>query len=391
MLARTASVIALAFAMLASPLARAADKAPDDVLKEKGLTKVNFTYLLPDDAKLAESLRQMRLAKKTLDDDTKKRVDLEKKIKMAKGSIATWEFEFRNLNEKLAGAKDVFENNKIVGQLNALQSKIKEGTQIQKDWEGELRKTGESRDAYVGVVLETSEKLETLQKQYDAINADPDVKAAVAAINEKARPKIKIGPSPEMVQNLAFVRQQRQGINSAVVKVNNEGNVPHVDVTFNGKVTRSLVLDSGASVVSLTADTAKALGMTPGPNDPTMRLQLADGKVVEAKQMVIKSVRVGQFVVENVDCAVLPESLIAADNLLGGSFLRNFVYKLDPEAGELHMSQVGGKVNPLDPKAGNPAGGGPGNKKPAPAAGAGGDEMGRKPAAAGAKPKNPLE
>jgi hypothetical protein len=79
--------------------------------------------------------------------------------------------------------------------------------------------------------------------------------------------------------------------------------------------------------------------------------------------MMIKSVRVGQFTVENVECAVLPESLVAAENLLGGSFLQNFVYKLDPVAGELHMSQVGGKINPLDPKAaGTPA------KKPGDAA-----------------------
>jgi predicted aspartyl protease len=38
-----------------------------------------------------------------------------------------------------------------------------------------------------------------------------------------------------------------------------QGHVPHVDVIFNGKVTRSLVLDSGASVIALTADLAKAL------------------------------------------------------------------------------------------------------------------------------------
>src|SRR5205807_3807882 len=87
-------------------------------------------------------------------------------------------------------------------------------------------------------------------------------------------------------------------------------------------------------------------------------MQLADGKVVEARHMVLKSVRVGQFTVENVDCAVLPETLVAADNLLGGSFLRNFVYKLDPQAGELHLSQIGGK-----PDAGK-AGGNPLDKKP---------------------------
>jgi clan AA aspartic protease (TIGR02281 family) len=130
-------------------------------------------------------------------------------------------------------------------------------------------------------------------------------------------------------------------VTSAVVKVENEGNVPHVDVTLNGTLTRSMVLDSGASFVALTADTAKQIGLVPGPNDIKIKLTLADGKVVEAHQMMLKSVRVGSFIVDNVECAVMPASLIAADNLLGGTFLRNFVYKLDPVAGELHMSQVG--------------------------------------------------
>ena len=35
------------------------------------------------------------------------------------------------------------------------------------------------------------------------------------------------------------------------------------------------------------------------------------------------------------DGASLPEELVAAQPLLGGSFLRNFIYKLDPDAGEL--------------------------------------------------------
>ena len=91
--------------------------------------------------------------------------------------------------------------------------------------------------------------------------------------------------------------------------------------------------------------------------------------------MVIKSVRVGQFTVENVDCAVLPGDLVAADNLLGGSFLKNFIYKIDPQAGELHLSQIGGKTPPggtastpdKKPAAGSdskPTGSNPLDKKP---------------------------
>src|SRR5205814_3244681 len=127
-------------------------------LKEKGLTKVGITYLLEGDIKLPESLRVMRLAKKTLDDDTKKRVQLENQIKMAKGAIATREFESRDLSEKLSRVKprDAFENNKIVGRLNVLQSEMKEAMQYKDDREGELKKTNESRESYVNTVMDLS-------------------------------------------------------------------------------------------------------------------------------------------------------------------------------------------------------------------------------------------
>ena len=86
-----------------------------------------------------------------------------------------------------------------------------------------------------------------------------------------------------------------------------ENHIPMVEVTLNGKVTRTMILDSGGSTVAVPADLAKELEMVPGPNDPTIRLQLADGKIVEGKQMMLKSVRVGTFTIENVECAVLPE------------------------------------------------------------------------------------
>jgi predicted aspartyl protease len=80
--------------------------------------------------------------------------------------------------------------------------------------------------------------------------------------------------------------------------------------------------------------------MVPGPADPTIQLTMADGKVVEGKYMVLKSVKVGQFTVHDVDCVVLPKSLVAADPLLGGSFLNNFIVKIDPVAKELHLAAI---------------------------------------------------
>jgi len=329
-------------ASLIAGTARGEDAKPEEVMTAKGLTKTGVFYVLKEDAAIGEDLRKFRLAKTAYDTDTKKRLECENKIKMAKNAMSQWEYEYRALNEKLAaGIADNFQHNKAIGEINALVSKMKEGEEFVKLREGEMAKFNASREAYITAAIELTEKMEKVLKTYEALAKDEEVTKALVVINDKARPKMKLGPSVELTQNLAFVKKQRGDINSAIVKLKVENNTPTVEVTINGKITRTMILDSGASVIAVTAGLARELGMRPGPQDPVVRMRLADGKLVDARQMYLKTVRVGSFTIENVECAVLPESLVAAEDLLGGSFLRNFVYKIDPEAGELHLAQIG--------------------------------------------------
>jgi len=103
-----------------------------------------------------------------------------------------------------------------------------------------------------------------------------------------------------------------------------------------------MVLDSGASLVSLPHEIAEGLGLIPSNDTPVIQLQLADGKIVEAWLMEIKTMQLGPFKVEKVECAVLPKELVAAEPLLGATFLKHFVYKLDLQNKKIDMSRVKG-------------------------------------------------
>jgi len=140
-------------------------------------------------------------------------------------------------------------------------------------------------------------------------------------------------------------------VSSETIDVKMDGLVPTVEVTLNKNFTRSMVFDSGSSVVAIPADLAKSMELVAGKDDPTVHLRLADGKVVEARMTILKSVRVGSFTVENVEAAVLPPELVAAEPLLGGSFLKHFTYKLDPGAGKLHLAQTGSDAAAAKPAA----------------------------------------
>src|SRR5205085_1885805 len=156
---------------------------------------------------------------------------------------------------------------------------------------------------------------------------------------EKPGPKVKLGPSQLWPDELKKIRYQRQQIISSPIKITLEGGTPHVPVTLNGRVTQTMVVDSGASAVSISAKTAEQCGLAPGPGDPTVEATLADGRKVKSKLMVLESVQVGPFTVHNVECLVDPA---AGDTpaLLGATFLRHFSYKSDLAAGELHLTQL---------------------------------------------------
>jgi clan AA aspartic protease (TIGR02281 family) len=163
---------------------------------------------------------------------------------------------------------------------------------------------------------------------------------------------VRLGPSPGFTQTLAATRKQREGMKSSVIQLITDKGVPQVDVTINGSVNRRMVLDSGASIVTLTAEVANRLGLKPGAEAPTARLVTADGKTTEAKIAKLDSIRLGQFTVEDVACAVLPANVPADECLLGGTFLEHFVYRMDLASGQLFLTQLSGKPKEADALAG---------------------------------------
>lgn len=87
------------------------------------------------------------------------------------------------------------------------------------------------------------------------------------------------------------------------------------------------MIDTGASVIALTASDAARLGVRPVQNDFTARVRTANG-VIKAAPIQLASVEVGGLTVRDVPALVLPDDALS-ENLLGLSFLsrlRRFEY-----------------------------------------------------------------
>jgi hypothetical protein len=117
---------------------------------------------------------------------------------------------------------------------------------------------------------------------------DPDVmKAAMSESNDSQIPPL-LGQSflknfnhqfePE-TETLLLTRLNE----SERIPLKKDGGVYWLDATFNGKVTKSLVYDTGASTVSISMGMACELDLKPKKGDQEVCVQVADGSLVKAK------------------------------------------------------------------------------------------------------------
>jgi aspartyl protease family protein len=87
------------------------------------------------------------------------------------------------------------------------------------------------------------------------------------------------------------------------------------------------MIDTGASVIALTADGAATAGIYPAAREFTALIGTANGKVYGAP-VQLDRVEIGDLMLHDVDAVVLPKAALS-ENLLGLSFLsrlRHFEY-----------------------------------------------------------------
>jgi clan AA aspartic protease (TIGR02281 family) len=116
-----------------------------------------------------------------------------------------------------------------------------------------------------------------------------------------------------------------------------------IGVTLNNKVETEMVLDTGASLVLITRNVARRLGINLERLKPDMSVLVADGRSVPAARIILDRVKVENSEVRNVAASVLMDErgdLGFGDGLLGMSFLRNFNFKIDQKENKLILEKL---------------------------------------------------
>jgi clan AA aspartic protease (TIGR02281 family) len=119
------------------------------------------------------------------------------------------------------------------------------------------------------------------------------------------------------------------------------------EVFLNERVKRFLVVDSGASFMLISQQTAKDLGVTIDESTPFIPGSTVSGTIL-TPLVTLKSVRAGDAEVENVE-AVVYNMPSGQDGLLGNSFLNKFRVVLDAVNSKMILYSTKGVPSPDRP------------------------------------------
>ncbi|MGB1125949.1 MAG: TIGR02281 family clan AA aspartic protease [Phycisphaeraceae bacterium] len=314
---------------------------PAKTLEEAGLSRVGMEYVLEEENEIIRARTEIKKAQKTLKDAEDDFRDAERKIVKAQSYIAHLQREIEEMKDKVRRSDSQNEyarNMKAYDELVALIEKTQED---RKKFEQDQQvKIDDAKAAYIATMVTWVEKAHTVNKKYEVLSENEDVKGAIETISEQDKRKYVLGPSRRFQSINRELTKAAGEYQRGAVDLRKEGNVLMIDVRINGKPIRSMILDTGASSVSLPFMFAKDLGIEAAESDPVVQLQMADGKIVDAKQVSLNSVQVGEFMVNDVEAFILPENLHAAPPLLGNTFLGNFTFEVDPDRGKLILSRL---------------------------------------------------
>ena len=125
------------------------------------------------------------------------------------------------------------------------------------------------------------------------------------------------------------------------------GEIWMAEVLINERVKRHLVVDSGASFMLISPQTARELDITINENTPLIPMATVSGYIL-VPLVTLKSVRLGKAQAENIE-AVIYTMPSVGDGLLGNSFLNKYRMTIDSIQGKMTLASMQGVSSPDRP------------------------------------------
>jgi clan AA aspartic protease (TIGR02281 family) len=317
--------------------------SPEGRLASKGLLSANGYFVLSAEADMPRLMRDAE--KKT----QKSILAAEKTLSTAEAAVQSKKHQVDDLRQrqeviraKLAGLNTLPNQNALLATYNQIHAELFRLTNSKQEEEAmnaARTKADEAEQKFNEQLRPISSLYDKMQRQYKKLAADPQVSQAIAEFNRTAGQECQLGPSRSLERNGDKLKKMGDRYRLDFVQCRKgEGNLWTLSVTLNGKRAEEMAVDTGASVVSLPWNMAKAAGLAPGNNVPrNAEMVTADGHTITGWKVTAPTIQIRQFVAEKVECTVMPPEAANASPLLGLSFLRDNGCKFDIDTGKLTL------------------------------------------------------
>jgi aspartyl protease family protein len=226
--------------------------------------------------------------------------------------------------------------NDVINGINMIRMQLDEGEEAS----GVRGEVARAREEYTNKILSARRIEGDTRDAYGKLAGDAEVAAAMKELGGIEKRTYQLGPRKVFDSNARRLERYSAAIKMGDIELRPDSGVYWVDVVLNGNVVKPMIFDTGASLISLPADYAEALGLRPSDADPVVIMQIADGSRFEARRMTLESVRVGEFTADAIECVVLPPEMKDAPPLLGQSFINNFSYQIHPGSNKLTLTAL---------------------------------------------------
>jgi len=350
--------IVLVLSGFSTAAAQSDEASAKGVLEGKGFKVRSGGIVTQKEAELRSASKQVTKLRKELFTTTRELAGMQRGSDQLRSQITYLQKQRVQYSTQLAQVNvnnraSVKLNNQLVGALNAIEGQrelLLGQRQMVDDTLAKARRGwSEAREDYLQLVLDMRVVADEVQELYDAHAGNATLQQAIKDLNKATGKTYRLTPSRGFLSSVKRLKALEDDVLSESIQLRRQGNTLYAMVVVNGKYKKEMVVDSGASLICLPASVAKDLGVELGSDSPIIQLVMADGRQIEGRLVTLGEVRVGKFVVKNVEAAVLGQAATAAEPLLGMSYLGNFKFELDAKAGTLDMVNIEG-ANPAEQK-----------------------------------------
>ncbi len=317
----------------------------DSVLAKAGLKRSGKTILVVEAANINRAISQLAKPRRELKQLQETWQQTANMLQATRDQFDTLNAQEVTINMQLAQAGlDVNTHNRLVASHNANVARMR---QLHNDSQKIETKLGQDRQAVVDAETRYAQSVLALRSDLDALSKTLEEQLTDKAIpiaTEVLAAQFGTPATLTTASLLGSLERRLQQLEKEVfsenipLEVTNNGSL-YVNVMIGDKPLR-MVLDSGASVISLPESIAKNLGVTIPADAPALQLVTADGRSIPGHAVDLPSVRIGEFEATQVRAAVLEVSAENAEPLLGMSYLSQFKFEIDTAGKTLKLLRV---------------------------------------------------